>query len=1404
MSKKLKPVELLHKRTEKAKYFDNGDGTKTAKIHLLPIHYDDGGLLKDINPELKVDDSPTDNSHYVDEAELKIAFNKIYDEPNIFQRDGFDPLVLIPLKANPVEAIIEGNKATYYEAYTSTDVEQESTGRGLKENIILKDKGHPSRFSYSFSTSYAPKVENGHIIFTTEAGELAYRVSSLVSTATPESKNFGLSFEWQIEGDTIYFDVNDVPEYPLVIDPSVSPYSAAGDGSVSNMTASSSWSSCRSAGTGTAKDDTGVTNIIQTDVGFSGEKGLRRMFWAFDTSGIGSGQAVSAATLNLYGSNKSNFSIADPDLYIVSGTQASTSSLATSDFGSVGTTSFGSKTYSSWSNAAYNSITLNSSGQSAVNMTGYTKLAGRMGNDYNNTDPGTSFASGYLQAYCSEQSGTSNDPYLSVTYSAAGTTQTITGKANIVAVVTKTTTGKSRITATTTKTITGKANIIPITTTQTIKGRAAITLGTTLTKRFLSGKITHDACSATTKFTALANGGSISTVSGALKITASANTFNVHVDRYIYDLNSIPDGQHHMFVRNAAITVDMFHTGGHNAYAGVVALSQDSTAQNAYYVTVANTAGGTSTLWEVKSGTATSRATVAKGIAADTWKTVKFSRIGNVLTAIIDGSSMTWTDSGTPLGATNVLFGAPNDGTGNASDCRIDNLDIAMNNTITVRGVPTGGSVRLYDSGGSTIASSTETSNVASLDVGTSNFPITGYLKVFTDSYTTEATTSRFPASGNDSNIRGADEYYYNLTDFDVITTEGNNLYATSQVASHNGVIMNGDAAYGLINGYDGRVTAWYGNTVTKEYYTYEIEPEGYIADSHAPTDIQVDSNGYFHIIYGGYFSGQALNYRMSTNPWDVTSWSSATNIGNGAYGGLHIDQNDKLHLIGSQYASSSINGKAIYASKASGGSWSAITTLINAYSPSTGWELYYGDSTIGKETSGQKSLHATWFVYGPGTATGTSTGVTSTTLTDTGAFFSFYTLVGHRVTRGSSYAIITSHTGTVLTFSGGWVGGTPSNGAYTVDARYLSTIYMKSLDGGSTWKSLTGSSISVPVTQASDGSIAGPDVVINTEGSYTLKIATDDDNVTIHGISYDLLSGDVKYYKGDTTGGWAASSKTFTQSSETVGTIEKSNGQLIYLSSRIAPNKITVWVSSDSGSTWGSETALITGLSAYPPEWYWPKMTPIGTTGRLKVVWQGRYTSYLSDATGVTGEGVASLYFADIYIVSVKNITGKASISVTTTKTITGKSNLNISTPRTITGVSRITATTPQTITGTSRITATTTKTISGVSRVTVTTQRTISGVSHIEQTTTQTIDGVSRVTATTTKTITGKSNIYSVVTTTQTIDGTSSITNTSTKTISGKASILSTVSAPSEELILLTNGKLAQRLDDDLYHII
>lgn len=72
-----------------------------------------------------------------------------------------------------------------------------------------------------------------------------------------------------------------------------------------------------------------------------------------------------------------------------------------------------------------------------------------------------------------------------------------------------------------------------------------------------------------------------------------------------------------------------------------------------------------------------------------------------------------------------------------------------------------------------------------------------------------------------------------------------------------------------------------------------------------------------------------------------------------------------------------------------------------------------------------------------PGTETlsGTSTAVSATTLTDATASWTTNQFVGLRLWSQSTghNALITSNTSTVLTFSGGWTGGTPAVGAYRI-----------------------------------------------------------------------------------------------------------------------------------------------------------------------------------------------------------------------------------------------------------------------------------------------------------------------------------------------------------------------------------
>jgi RHS repeat-associated protein len=118
------------------------------------------------------------------------------------------------------------------------------------------------------------------------------------------------------------------------------------------------------------------------------------------------------------------------DVYIVHGTPASTSTLATSDFSNVGTTAWSSDIPgTSLSINAYNTLDLNATAVAAINRSGWTNYALREGNDFNNSAPTETTAVAF-NYYLSEQTGTSQDPYLSVTYSTS-TTATSTGSGPI-------------------------------------------------------------------------------------------------------------------------------------------------------------------------------------------------------------------------------------------------------------------------------------------------------------------------------------------------------------------------------------------------------------------------------------------------------------------------------------------------------------------------------------------------------------------------------------------------------------------------------------------------------------------------------------------------------------------------------------------------------------------------------------------------------------------------------------------------------------------------------------------------------------------------------------------------------------------------------------------------------------
>lgn len=209
----------------------------------------------------------------------------------------------------------------------------------------------------------------------------------------------------------------------------ISPFSEAGDGYVQGIQGTG----------GTSVDSTATTmqvySLCNTDPeGFAGVNRSRQVFVPFITSSIPSGATITSGTFNYYVTSASdNYGIGALDL--VQTSQATHTTLATSDYDATGA-SLASDAQplitGSITTSAYNSMTLNATGRGYVKRSGeasacsgtagITCLGLEEDRDFSNNplfcDGGTPSTSYTMQVTMStsENTGTSQDPYLSITY----------------------------------------------------------------------------------------------------------------------------------------------------------------------------------------------------------------------------------------------------------------------------------------------------------------------------------------------------------------------------------------------------------------------------------------------------------------------------------------------------------------------------------------------------------------------------------------------------------------------------------------------------------------------------------------------------------------------------------------------------------------------------------------------------------------------------------------------------------------------------------------------------------------------------------------------------------------------------------------------------------------------------
>ncbi len=214
-----------------------------------------------------------------------------------------------------------------------------------------------------------------------------------------------------------------LPELSFGFD-TLTAYPAAGsnspvDGIVQRGSVNETFSTIRSgAGNVSSNTTTTIEALLRGSSTSNQFDFLTRGIMCFDTSALTATASISAAVLKGFGNNKSN-GLGSADVHICGATPASTSSLANSDYGQLGSTSFANISYASFSTSAYNTFTLDSNGIANISKTGISSFGFRLSWDMNNSFTGTwgSFATSLAYIRSADQTGTSEDPYLEITYS---------------------------------------------------------------------------------------------------------------------------------------------------------------------------------------------------------------------------------------------------------------------------------------------------------------------------------------------------------------------------------------------------------------------------------------------------------------------------------------------------------------------------------------------------------------------------------------------------------------------------------------------------------------------------------------------------------------------------------------------------------------------------------------------------------------------------------------------------------------------------------------------------------------------------------------------------------------------------------------------------------------------------
>ena len=311
--------------------------------------------------------------------------------------------------------------------YVSDKEVPAATYQGLKEDLSKRTDN-----SQSFLKSVKPisdKLQQEEYIAKfysgltfQKDGDTWYQVETATTTPTAFASQTKLTLLDQVKeflGQKVLADT-------------LTPYSGAGDGYVERGDFYT-WSATHDDPNGSFADSTTITAEIIAAVFFDpiSPDTISRTFLPFDTSAIPSNATINSATLSVYAAGKVNESN-DPQSYlgVVQTTQPDSTTLTVADYdlaGAVSNPTQGATAINivSIATSAYNTFTLNATGLTWVAKSGVTSSCGtttgvtclglRTGHDIENNTIEDN-ARNSVTIYTSNETGTSKDPYLLVTY----------------------------------------------------------------------------------------------------------------------------------------------------------------------------------------------------------------------------------------------------------------------------------------------------------------------------------------------------------------------------------------------------------------------------------------------------------------------------------------------------------------------------------------------------------------------------------------------------------------------------------------------------------------------------------------------------------------------------------------------------------------------------------------------------------------------------------------------------------------------------------------------------------------------------------------------------------------------------------------------------------------------------